>query len=260
MVAGLTAAGIVFLAGFAGVTWKWRDAEWQKDLARAAHAREAAERVEADRERRRAENNLYHSLVREAQAIRRLRDGGYRREVWDRLKQAIALETPDKDLTQLRQEAVACLGDFVALAPTTWADVTSEIQALEIHPDAQHVVLGLADGSILLRNLATGAELARLHEHRAPVVSLSLNVAGSRMASGDKGGVVKVWQAHADGAWVCTRTMAVDRPVSNEKVGWYHEPVSVVLSFDGKWLFICSVNQPGVALWDLTGETRAQTF
>ena len=74
LVAGLTAAlALVFLAGFAGVTWKWRDAEWQrrdaewqKDLARAAQAREAAERAEADRERRRAETNLYHSLVREA--------------------------------------------------------------------------------------------------------------------------------------------------------------------------------------------------
>ncbi len=261
LVAGLTAAlALVFLAGFAGVTWKWRDAEWQKDRARAAQAREAAERGEADRERRRAENNLYHSLVREAQAIRRLRDGGYRREVWDRLKQALALETPDKDLAQLRQEAVACLGDFVGLAPTIWADLASEIHAVEVHPDGQHVVLGLADGSILVRNLSTGAEVARLHEHRAPVVSLSLDAAGTRMASGDRGGVVKVWQAHADGAWVSTRTMAIDRPVPNDQVTSYREPVSVVLSSDGKWLFISSMNQPGVALWDLTRGTRSQTF
>jgi hypothetical protein len=143
------------------------------------------------------------------------------------------LETPDKDLAQLRQEAVSCLGDFVGLAPTTWADLASEILALEVHPDAQHVVLGLADGSILVRNLATGAEVARLDEHRAPVHSLSLDAAGARMVSRDQGGILKVWQANAGGAWVCTRTMATDRPVPDDKVIWYAEPVSVVLSSDG---------------------------
>ena len=34
---------LVFLIGFAGVASKWRDAEWQKDLARAAQTREATE-------------------------------------------------------------------------------------------------------------------------------------------------------------------------------------------------------------------------
>jgi hypothetical protein len=82
VVASLTAALVlVFLAGFAGVTWKWRDAEWQKDRAKAAQTLEAAERAEADRERRRAETNLYHSLVREAQGIRRVRNAGYRQDV-----------------------------------------------------------------------------------------------------------------------------------------------------------------------------------
>ena len=145
VVAGLTAA--VFSCWL-----RWRAGSPRSRYVQTSLAlrREAGEHAEADRERQRAESNLYHSLVREAQAVRRLRDGGYRHEVWDRLKQALALETPDKDLAQLRQEAVACLGDFVGLAPTTWADLTSEIHSLEVHPDAQHVVLGLADGSILL--------------------------------------------------------------------------------------------------------------
>src|SRR5262249_52953800 len=158
--------------------------------------REAAEHAEADRERRRAEKNLYHSLVREAQAIRRLRNAGYRQDVWDRLKQALALETPDKDPAQLRQEAAACLGDFVGLAPAAWARFPSEIRALAVHPDGRELAIGLADGTILLRDLATGAERARLQEHRAPVVSLSLAAAGGGMASGDLDGVVKVWRAH----------------------------------------------------------------
>jgi serine/threonine protein kinase/WD40 repeat protein len=262
LVAGLTAAlALAFLAGFAGVTWKWRDAERQKDRARAAQALEATQRVEADRERRRAEKNLYHSLVREAQAIRRLRSAGYRQDVWDRLEQAFALETPDKDPAQLRQEAVACLGDFIGLAPLAWARFPSEIRALAIHPDGRQAVIGLADGTILLRDLATGTERARLHEHRVPVVSLSLADTGDRIASADDEGVVKVWQAHLDGDWVCTRTMAIDRPGGpNVKATWWAAPISVVLSSDGQLIFISSSNQPGVALWDLTRGNCVQTF
>ena len=56
VVAGLTLAlALAFLAGFAGVTWKWREAERQKEFARTAEAREATERTiavdQANRER-----------------------------------------------------------------------------------------------------------------------------------------------------------------------------------------------------------------
>src|SRR5262249_12817054 len=120
VIASMAAALVlVFLAGFAGVAWKWQEAEREKNGAQAAENREAVAHAEADRERRQAETNLYHSLVREAQAIQRLRDNGYRKEVWERLKQALALKTPDRDPAQLRQEAAACLGDFLGLEPTT---------------------------------------------------------------------------------------------------------------------------------------------
>jgi hypothetical protein len=43
MVAGLLAAlAVVLLAGFAGVTWKWQDAEHQKVIAQAAERSESA--------------------------------------------------------------------------------------------------------------------------------------------------------------------------------------------------------------------------
>jgi serine/threonine protein kinase/WD40 repeat protein len=255
LIAGLTAAVFVLLAAVAAI------ASVGYAQTRLALRREAGEHAEADRERRRAEKNLYHSLVREAQAIRRLRNAGYRQDVWDRLKQALALATPDKDPAQLRQEAAACLGDFVGLAPFAWPRFPSAIRALTVHPDGRQVVVGLADGTILLCDLATGEQRARLHEHRAPVVSLSLAAAGGGMASGDLDGVVKVWRARSDAAWVCTRTMAIDRPGDpNDKLIRYSSPLSVVLSSDGKLLFICSKNQPGVALWDLTRGTRSQTF
>src|SRR5262249_30070852 len=65
---------------------------------------------------------LYHSYVRQVETIRQARDQGYRAEVWQVLQKALALETPDKDLTRLRQQAVACTGDFVGFKPRTWTD------------------------------------------------------------------------------------------------------------------------------------------
>jgi serine/threonine protein kinase len=49
VVASLTAAlTLVFLAGFAGVAWKWQEAERQKDIAQAAERGEAAQRAIAE--------------------------------------------------------------------------------------------------------------------------------------------------------------------------------------------------------------------
>src|SRR5262249_5527440 len=67
--------------------------------------------------RREAEGHLYHALVGEARALRIARPDGYRRQVWDRLGRALLIPTGDRDLGELRREAVACLGDFVGLAP-----------------------------------------------------------------------------------------------------------------------------------------------
>jgi hypothetical protein len=70
---------------------------------------------EARQERGRAVANLYGSLVREAWALRLARVEGYRSTAWDRLTQALALDTPAVSRDELRQEAVACLGDFAGL-------------------------------------------------------------------------------------------------------------------------------------------------
>ena len=62
MIAGLTAAlAAVFLAGFAGVAWKWRDAERQKVIAQAAEQREADQHAVARQEAERATREAEHS-------------------------------------------------------------------------------------------------------------------------------------------------------------------------------------------------------
>jgi len=260
MMAGLTAAVFLLLASVALVA-SIGYAQTRLALNREAneHAEAVRQGTEADRQRARAESNLYHSLVREPQAIRRLRDTGYRREVWDRLKQALAMDTPDKDPAELRREAVACLGDFVGLEPTTWTDFAGKIAAVEIRPGAGKVAVGLEDGTLLLRDLATGREAARLREHRVSVVSVTFDAAGRRMASGDLAGVVKVWQARPDGGWICTRTMAIDRP-DHQPLESYQAPLRLTLSPDGQSLFTWSSSHPVIIQWDLASGTRTNVF
>src|SRR5262249_23163369 len=102
---------------------------------------------------RSADANLYDSLVREAQAIRRAGESGYRAKVFDRLQQALQLETPHKDPLELRQDAAACLGDFVGVEPTTWEDSPLEITSAVLHPDGTQLAVGFVDGTVLLRRI-----------------------------------------------------------------------------------------------------------
>src|SRR5213076_765819 len=111
----------------------------------AALGREALARHEVVRQRDQAENHLYHSLVGEARALRMARLDGYRRQAWDRLGRALRLATRDRDLSTLRREAVACLGDFVGLDPAVIAGFPAPIVSLALHPGAEEVAVGLRD-------------------------------------------------------------------------------------------------------------------
>jgi serine/threonine protein kinase len=101
--------------------------------------------LQASEQRRvEANTNLYNSLIGEVRALRPARVAGYRRQAWDRLQQAVRLETPAMDKEQLRQEAAACLGDFIGLEPTTWKVPTQAmINCAALHPDTTELALGL---------------------------------------------------------------------------------------------------------------------
>src|SRR5207302_993525 len=103
-----------------------------------------------------AEDRLYGSFVGQARALRKARGAGYRGQVWGLLKQALLLQTAEKNLIELREEAVACMGDFVGLQPTIWCDFPADIRTIVLHPDSLHLAVGLSDGTVLLRNISTG--------------------------------------------------------------------------------------------------------
>jgi WD40 repeat protein/serine/threonine protein kinase len=154
---------------------------------------------------------LYDSLVGEAQAIRKSRESGYRANVFSRLKQASQLATPKKNLLELRQEAALCLGDFVGLEATTWGDFPEVIWCAALRPDGSLLAVGLDDGTVLLRHIPDGTQVARLTGHRSALANLAFRADGNELVSTDWMGVVAVWQVNDTGRWRCRKSLVAKR-------------------------------------------------
>jgi eukaryotic-like serine/threonine-protein kinase len=227
-------------------------------------------RVEAERRRKEADTNLYHSLVREAQALRRARENGYRAEVWDRLARALKLDTPDKDVFRLRQEAVACLGDFVGLEATTWPDPGANIHAMALQPGGRQLAIGLLGGTVSVRDVHTGKEVDRLRGHRGAVSALTFGPDGRGLVTGDWQGTIKVWERGTGGQWACVRTIRASpgvltlfpTPSFAFFVPWVGTSGvrCLAVSPDGRQLAAGFSRAPGVGVWDLADGTRAAEF
>jgi serine/threonine protein kinase len=158
---------------------------------------------------RTADSNLYDSLVGEGRALRKARENGYRPKVFDLLKQARRLETPKKNLLELRSEAAACLGDYVGLEPTTWEEFPAPILSAALHPDGTQLAVGLGDGTVQLRRLPAGTLVARLAADNLPVMNLAFRADGKELVSTDSR--IRLWQINGEGRWTCSRTFDVDR-------------------------------------------------
>jgi tRNA A-37 threonylcarbamoyl transferase component Bud32 len=167
-----TAGAAVLLALLLGLgisLWQYagksRAERQQEQLRRRAEstAREAGEaREEAALQRDLARQRLYESLLREARSIRKTRQVGYRRDAFDRLKQAVSLGTTNVNTTLLRGEAAASLGDWVGLDPV---DITipGGVGVGGLTRDGTLAALaGVDTQAISLRETRTGREIASL--------------------------------------------------------------------------------------------------
>jgi WD40 repeat protein/serine/threonine protein kinase len=196
----LAAILLVFLTGFVGVVWQWRVAAAARDDATKREGEAVAARNETSRAQDRAITHLYHALIEQARAVRESRATGYRAEAWDLLQQALELETPDRNVMALRQEAAACLGDFVGLEPAVVEGFPADVFSKAMAPDGHHVALGLRDGTILVIDLATKKESARLRGYHSTVFALAFLPDG-RLISTDNVGPPRIWESNKAGGW-----------------------------------------------------------
>jgi eukaryotic-like serine/threonine-protein kinase len=185
---GVLAATAIVLALFTGTAL----AAWQAIVATLAETKAHQAQDVAQAQRRQAVTNLYHALVQGASALRRARGMGYRAQVFKLLQQALQLETPGKDIDRLRDEAVACLGDFVGLEPITWDDFPEgiQIQKIALTPDGQWMAIALDKGPVQIRNVSTSARL-QLSES---AVDLGFDPANRCLVTAGTKGTIKVWQ------------------------------------------------------------------
>ena len=232
------------------------EAAKQEAVAQAGQAEKNF--AEAQRQRAQAVALLYRSLTGEARAIREARGSGYRVEAWNRLEQASRLQTPEKDLTELRWEAGACLGDFVGLEPTDWqAPAGTRINACDLHPGGELlaiVLIGQATSEVLLRNVVTGREVGRLRPEGEPFTCVKFSVDGKRLFAGDFKGVVKVWQADPGGNWLGEKALT-PAPEPSRSAGR-----QLAVSQDGTLLAACSPSSRAITVWNLTDGSLAPAF
>jgi serine/threonine protein kinase/WD40 repeat protein/tetratricopeptide (TPR) repeat protein len=175
--ASVTLAGLSLLALAAGATVY---GVGQKDLAdkREKFGHEVEQKLEEVKVgKERAEAKLYRALVGQAAALRGAHQPGYRRQVWQSLRQAVALNTPAKDQGEIRREVLACLGDPIGLDPVpTPSAKRTEAEGLfwRDAPEPVQRVLNEHNRGLRRGNISAGSAAARLLALAGPGLPLSL--------------------------------------------------------------------------------------
>lgn len=206
---------VAMFAMFSGILWH---------NSRLGEALKLAEnrRIESEQQRSEAIANLYQSLVREARSLRLARMDGYRSQVQDRLREAQQLAYPKQNNAELRQEAVACLGDFVGLQPVTWDGFAAgtEITSVAVNPNATEVAVGLNNGTVLVRDLTAKTDdsnktdetartdIAELREHGSEIIGLDFVLGGREIVSAERNGTLKIWSPVSKSKWQCRQTIS----------------------------------------------------
>jgi WD40 repeat protein len=207
--AALSAAALVLLvlvALVSAVAYVQTRGALEREAEALADARRQHEA--AVRQRDQANRNLHDALVGQARALRLARVEGYRRRAWELLGQAQRLGTPERNSTELRLDAVACLGDFVGRDPVIRQDLPAGAQSFALRPDGGQLAVVLADGSVLLRDLTRSADVARLPDAGPAATCLTFAPRGQSFLAGYKDGTVKLWQPAAGQKGWASKTLA----------------------------------------------------
>jgi WD40 repeat protein len=195
------------------------------------------ERKKFRQQRDAARANLYRALVGEARATLRARDTGWWWKVMENLRQAGALAVADRNVAELRDQAIECIGlDYTSLrVHATCAAHAGPVTRVAISPDGRFVASGARDGTVRISSMPDGKLLAELTGQGGPVSGVAFCRGGAWVASGSTDGRVRVWKLSElarPATKVPTATRAADR-VLDLKAGAVN---AMEISSDGLWL------------------------
>ena len=249
------------LVGLGAATWAFIRENRAYERTLAAEHDQSRLRVEAEeaqhtasQQRDLARQRLYESLIRESRSIRKARQVGYRREAFDRLKQAIALGTTNVDTSLLRREATACLGDWVGLEPVD-VSLPSRVAADALTADGSLAALGTVDGRVSLRETRTGREVASIDLSGRPFslafdrrgLALFAAAADGKFTFGQRPKSMRTekWILRGDGVWKREWTRTAEE--FSEIVPTATEPVALVLGPSDSYFAVVDLDR-GVEL------------
>jgi uncharacterized protein with WD repeat len=274
-VASLMAALVLALAGgFAGITWKWQDAEFQRAQADRANETATARSNELEKALYFHRIALAHHewltnhLLRASQLIADcpagLRDWEWR--YLNRLCHA-ELHTLRGHTTHVWGLAFSPDGQLLASVSGYWGKTepgevilwdartglekrrlgehTGPIFGVAFSPDGRLLATASADKTIRIWDVASGESRSRLEGHTNWVRSVAFHPDGRQLASASYDGTVRIWET-ATGKGV----RKLDAPTSVR---------SVAFSPDGRWLASGSYTGD-VLLWDARNGMQLSTL
>ncbi len=224
-------AVIVIIAAIVSTTLAITTMKARTEAEKAANAESVQRQQKADalqlalEERDRAQTNLYDSLIAGIRAIRTAREPGYRETVFESIQHARQLDVPQMNLSDLRTEAVACMGDFFSHSPSQVLDIPDDpnspsIRVANLHPTEPTVAFSLSDGTILLKDFLSNTTTFKFNgEHpshalcfaRTGHMLLSLHIPKAQTPEDDTSlkAVARLFVRASDGTWLHDRDISI---------------------------------------------------
>lgn len=236
----LTALVLIFALGFAGVTWNWLEADYQRRAADANRVKSDAERAKAEaaqheaKESKRQLEILSASLLLD-KALALCEEGEVNAGL---LWLARSLEFTPADSADLERVIRLNLAGwhrqrYSLLAKFSLAPLGSGA----LSPDGRTIAVGSEDGDVHLLNAETGVPLAEPLRLKSRVYGLAFSPDGKMIVTGCANGAIHLWEA------------ASGKLVRGPFVyGWHVN--KAVFSPDGKTVAIAG-NEPSAVLYDV---------
>jgi WD40 repeat protein/serine/threonine protein kinase len=268
LAAALAAVVVVFLAGFAGVTWKWqeasrnadqaqrnadlarsnaREAERQSKAAAAGQARAEEAGRAADKARRDSQRQSVDLLLDRGLA---LAEQGEAQQGLHWMLESIRQAAPDEnEFRRMARTNVAAWSTQVPRLRHIFRVPPPQAKVVGARPDGRALLLDTGQGTLQLWDVATGERLCPPMHYTAPVTGAAFRPDGRMLAVGYTDGTVRLWDP------------ATGRLLGEPPFCPGQALAGVEFMPDGKGLLILGL-RGDVSLWQpfLTPRTLARTF